>query len=97
MIIDLENKIRFNKMLVIRLIKENIFKLRYGAGFGPGKLSENVFQMALQSRERKIKTVKLLYKEAKDRNMRLSEWGFHSEIISLTKLVRVLSDIVVLC
>lgn len=82
---------------MIELIKENIFGVRYGAGFGPEQLSENVFQITLQSRERKIKTVKLLYNEAKERNMRLGEWGIHSEIISLTKLVRVLSDIVVLC
>ena len=99
-IIDLENKIRNNKRIIVNIMTENIFNLRFNQGENKKTVKqldrdELLFRM-LQSRHKRIRMVEALIKESNDRKTQLMVWGVHSDLIDLRKLVKLMQDIVIL-
>ena len=99
-IVDLENRIRDNKRVIVNLMTENIFTLRFG--FDEDKKAattldrEELLLRMLQSRLKRIRIVDQLIKESMERRVQLSVWGVHSDLIDARRLVRVTQDIVIL-
>ena len=100
-IIDIENRIRNNKRIIVNMLTDNIFMLRFGF-----KDSVNVIRKVnhedqlirmVYKRERRIKVIENLIKQAKDRGMEIATWLLHSNVVALGMKVRVLEDIVLLC
>ena len=99
-IVDLENKIRDNKRIIVNTMTENIFMLRFGFD-SDQKVSikidrEELLAKMLQSRLKRIRIVERLIKVSNERKAWLSVWGLHSDLIDYRRLVRLMQDIVIL-
>ena len=99
-IVDLENKIRDNKRIIVNTMTENIFNLRHG--FAGNKQAvkkldrDELLLRMLQSRLKRIRIVENLIKLSNDRKTELMTWGMHSDLIDYRRTVRVTQDIVIL-
>ena len=99
-IVDLENKIRNNKRIIVNLMTENIFQLRFGF-YGNQRMAkkldrDELLMRMLQSRLKRIRIVNKLIKISSERRYKLLVWGLHSDLIDYRRLVRVMGDIVIL-
>ena len=99
-ITDLENEVRNRKRIVVNLLAENVFEMKYGVKGSDDALKrkdrEYMLDAMLANRLRKIQQVQLMYREAKERKEKLLEWGWHAEAVGHQQRIRVLQDIVVL-
>ena len=99
-IIDLENKIRDNKRIIVNLMTENVFELRLGAQGNQKQIKmidrEELLIRMHKSRLKRIRMVELLINESNDRKTKLMVWGVHSDLIDTRRLVKVYQDIVIL-
>ena len=99
-IVDLENKIRNNKRIIVNLMTENIFQLRFGFD-GNQQMAkrldrDELLMRMLQSRLKRIRIVNNLIKISSERQYKLLVWGVHSDLIDARRLNRVMGDIVIL-
>ena len=84
-LVDFENRIRDNKRRIVNMLTENIFVLRFG--FKDTQQDEArvdkdyILMKMLNQRERKIKTVERLFKQAKVLNEEFTTYGLHSDIV----------------
>ena len=99
-IVDLENKIRDNKRIIVNLMTENIFMLRFGFESDQKAVQrldrDELLAKMLQSRIKRIRIVDRLIKISNERKIQLSVWGLHSDLIDYRRLVRAYQDIVIL-
>lgn len=92
-IIDLENRIRDNKRVIVNHMTENIFMLRFG--FEKRQKDEikldrdELLARMLKSRLKRIRIVDKLIKISKERNTWLNVWGLHADVFDLRKIIRV--------
>ena len=99
-IVDLENKIRDNKRVIVNLMTENIFNLRFG--FSDHEKQQHKLDRdellirMINSRLKRIRIVEKLMKVASAHKYELMTWGLHADLLDLRKLGRVMSDIVIL-
>ena len=99
-IVALENRIRDNKRIIINLMTDNIFQLRFGFS-GDQKTAkqldrDELLLRMLNSRMKRIRMVQKLIKFSNDRKTELLVWGLHSDLIDYRKRVKVMQDIVIL-
>ena len=99
-IVALENRIRDNKRIIINLMTDNIFQLRFGFS-GDQKTAkqldrDELLLRMMNSRMKRIRMVQKLIKFSNDRKTELLVWGLHSDLIDYRKRVKVMQDIVIL-
>ena len=97
---DLENKIRDNKRIIVNLMTENIFNLRFGHQDNKRTVKQldrdELLLRMLQSRLKRIRMVEALIKVSNERKIELMVWGIHSDLIDYRKKVKLTQDIVIL-
>lgn len=99
-IVDIENKIRDNKRMIVNLMTDNIFMLRFGfekRNKDAGKIDrDELLLRMLKSRHKRIRIVESLIATSILYNRELSQWGLHSDLIDARKITAVVQDIVIL-
>ncbi len=99
-IVDLENKIRDNKRIIVNSMTENIFNLRFGHQDNAKAVQrldrEELLMRMLNSRLKRIRIVEKLIKVSNERKTQLMVWGVHSDLMDLRKIVRLKQDIIIL-
>lgn len=99
-IVDLENKIRDNKRIIVNSMTENIFNLRFGHQDNAKDVQrldrEELLMRMLNSRLKRIRIVEKLIKVSNERKTQLMVWGVHSDLMDLRKIVRLKQDIIIL-
>ncbi len=97
---DLENKIRDNKRIIVNSMTENIFNLRFGHQDNAKAVQrldrEELLMRMLNSRLKRIRIVEKLIKVSNERKTQLMVWGVHSDLMDLRKIVRLKQDIIIL-
>ena len=99
-LVDIENRIRDNKRRIVNMLSENIFVLRFGfkdneQAVRRGEKDYLLLKM-LNQRQRKIKIVEKLLKQAKISSEEMATYGLHSDLVGYQRIVRILQDVVVL-
>ena len=99
-IVDLENRIRDNKRIIVNLMSENIFNLRFGHAHSQEHQHrldrEELIIRMINARQKRIRIVERLFEVANAHRYQLSTWGLHADLFDMRKLVRPLNDIVIL-